>query len=198
MRSCVASLEHYIHQAAGGCFEPLHLMLQQLFSKGLWASLGLWMDGPLPAGACPTYPLALNENEVVGKVVTFSLCHIGRRLRECAWHTLGFPGSFAFFLVPSQAQAALDRLKILWELHDTTIKSKAGTFWRTYTKRSSFNSMAVMQAALIYICLHLLGMGAMLHISSLWLRMQTQLLHVCTLHADQLRSWHVAEAFANG
>jgi len=174
MRSCAASLKHYIHQAAGGCFEPLHLMLQQLFSKDLWASLGLWMDGPLPAGACPTYPLALNENEVVGKVVTFSLCLIGRRLRECAWHTLGFPGSFALFLVPSQAQAALGRLKASWELYETTIKNKAGNFWRTYTKRSSFNSMAVMQAAY----LHMLAFAR-------WAQCLTHLLHMAQ-HANTI------------
>ena len=154
MRSCEATLGHYIHQAAGGWFGPLHLMPQQLFSKVLWASPGLWMDGTLPAGACPTHPLALNENGVVGKVVTFSLCLVGGRLRESAWHTLEFPGSFALFLVPSQAQAALDRLKILWGTTTLrTVKTKTGAFRRTCTKRNSFNSMAVTQAALhILVC----------------------------------------------
>ena len=108
-----------------------------------WARVGLWIEGDLPAGACSTHPQVLGENELVQKTIHFGMLLVGRRLRQCAWHTLGFPGWSPMLLIPGFAQTALDR----WELWEHCIRLRPGSFWGLVRKRSYFNMVVVRQAA---------------------------------------------------
>ena len=145
-RSTSSTLEFYINESKGNCLKPLIEIIQGMSTLLFWSKAGLWVGGHLPDGACPDHPHVLGQNELSQKTITFAMLLVGRRLRQCAWHMLGFPGKFPMLLVPDLAQATLDMLKVRWELWEHVMKLKPGAFWGLARKRSYFNMMAVMQA----------------------------------------------------
>ena len=146
-RSCSATLHFYMSECSGQCFTPSLAIAEVMSAAACWAKVGLWIEGDLPAGACSTHPRVLGENELVQKTIHFGMLLVGRRLGQCAWHTLGFPGCFPMLLIPEFAQTALDRLRARWELWEHCIKVRPGSFWGLVRKRSYFNMMVVRQAA---------------------------------------------------
>lgn len=151
-RSCEESAKWLAEEAGGRAFFTLRATVVQLGDSGLLQEAGLARGGCLLG--CQTkqlesnHPAIIEQDRLASVVGCLSMNLVRFGLNTAIMYMRCYPAAFFEVLLPNRAEAALNRMREVKDLHERHLKGSNVPFWVRSFKRNLFRDKFVVKVGL--------------------------------------------------